>query len=191
MFSSDTRSRLFFNLPLNRNNPNNHNRSFDTKRILYQLIDTGWDWPRPAWTSSSPKLPSLTTRVKRCMRSVFHGSSYAAEALTSRLHSHNKTNKRLQNAQTANLNAPSSVSHWGPEVRKDQFQFTERSFAVCNTYNCHRQHYLQTNSKSVRTSGGDHFTLHNSKLAFCNLESSRIIAYQPHLNCTQLQNCHT
>jgi len=32
------------------------------------------------------------------------------------------------------------VSLWGPEVWKDQFQFTERSFAACNTYNCNRQH---------------------------------------------------
>jgi len=45
-----------------------------------KLTDTGWDWPRPTWTSSSPQLPSLTTLVKRCMLSIFHGSSYAAEA---------------------------------------------------------------------------------------------------------------
>jgi len=81
VFSSDTRSRSFVNLPLSINNPNNHNRLFHTKRILHQLTDTGWDWPRPTWTWSSPQLPSLTTRVKRCMGSVFHGSSYAAEAL--------------------------------------------------------------------------------------------------------------
>ena len=35
---------------------------------------------------------------------------------------------------------------------KDQFQFTERMFAACNTYKCHRQHYLQSSSKNVRTS---------------------------------------
>jgi len=42
------------------------------------------------------------------------------------------------------------VGHWGPEVWNDQFQFTERSFPACNTF-CHRQHYLQSNSKNVRT----------------------------------------
>jgi len=47
------------------------------------------------------------------------------------------------------------VSHWlGPEVWKDQFQFTERSFTACNTYNWHCQHYLQSNSKNVRRSPG-------------------------------------
>jgi len=80
VFSSYTRSRSFANLPSSINNPNNRNRSFHTKRILYQLIDTGWDWPRPTRTSSLPQQPSLITHVKRCMRSVFHGSSYAAEA---------------------------------------------------------------------------------------------------------------
>jgi len=74
---------------------------------------------------------------------------------------------------------------------KDQFQFTERSFAACNTYKCHRQHYLQSNSKNVRTSVCDNFKLHDLKLAFCNLESSRIIASHLHLNYTQLLNCHT
>jgi len=77
------------------------------------------------------------------------------------------------------------------EVRKNQFQFTERSFAVCNTYNCHRQHYLQSNSTNFRTSGLDKFKLHSLKLAFCNLDSSRLIACHRHLNCTQLLNCHT
>jgi len=82
VYSSDTRSRSFQNLPSSINNPNNRNRSFETKRIFYQLTDTGWNWPsRPTWTSNSPQLPSLTTRVKRGMWSVFHGSSYAAEAL--------------------------------------------------------------------------------------------------------------
>jgi len=74
---------------------------------------------------------------------------------------------------------------------KDQFQFTERSFAACNAYKCHRQHYLQSNSKNVRTSVCDNFKLHDLKPAFCNLESSRIIASHLHLNCTQLLNCHT
>ena len=74
---------------------------------------------------------------------------------------------------------------------KDQFQFTERSFAVCTTY-WHRQHYLQSKSKNVRrTSGRDNFNLHDLKLAFCKLESSRLIACRLHLNCTQLLNCHT
>ena len=41
VFSSDTRSRSFVNLPLSINNPNNHNRSFHTKHIFYQLTDTG------------------------------------------------------------------------------------------------------------------------------------------------------
>jgi len=55
------------------------------------------------------------------------------------------------------------VSHWGPEVWNDQFQFTERSFAAWNTY-CHGQHYLQNNSKNVRrTSGRDNFKLHDFK----------------------------
>jgi len=31
------------------------------------------------------------------------------------------------------------LSHWGSEVCKHQFQFTERSLAACNRY-CHRQH---------------------------------------------------
>jgi len=83
------------------------------------------------------------------------------------------------------------VSHWGAEVWKDQFQFTGRSLSACNTYR-HRQHYSQSSSKNVRkTSGRDNFKLHNFNLAFCNLESSRIIAYHPHLNCTQLVNCHS
>ena len=64
---------------------------------------------------------------------------------------------------------------WGPEIWKEQFQFTEWSFAACNTYNCHRQHYLQSNSKNVRgTSGRDNFKLHDLQPAFCNLEYSRI-----------------
>jgi len=33
--------------------------------------------------------------------------------------------------------------------------------------------------------------LHDLKLAFCNQESSRIIACHLHLNCTQLLNCHS
>jgi len=38
-------------------------------------------------------------------------------------------------------------------------------------------------------SGG--LQLRHLKLAFCNLESSRITACYLHLNCTQLLNCHT
>ena len=53
------------------------------------------------------------------------------------------------------------LSQWGSEVWKDQFQFTERSLATCNTYNCRRQHFLQSNSKNVRTSRRDSFTLHD------------------------------
>jgi len=83
------------------------------------------------------------------------------------------------------------VSHWGPEVWKDQFQFTERSLAACNRY-CYRQHYLQSNSKNVRgTSGRDNFKLYDLKSAFCKLESSPKIACQLHLNCTKLLKCHT
>ena len=41
VFSSHTMSRSFVNLPLSINNPNNHNRSFHTKRIFYQLTDAG------------------------------------------------------------------------------------------------------------------------------------------------------
>jgi len=41
VFSSDTRSRSFQNLPSSINDPNNRNRSFETKRIFYQLTDTG------------------------------------------------------------------------------------------------------------------------------------------------------
>jgi len=78
-----------------------------------------------------------------------------------------------------------------PGGTKDQFQFTERSFAACSIHNCHRQHYLQSNSKNVRTSVRDNFKLHNFKPEFCNLESSRIIAGHLHPNCTQLLNCHT
>ena len=60
---------------------------------------------------------------------------------------------------------------------KGQFQFTERSFAARNTYNCHRDHYLQNNLKNVRMSSGrDNFKLHDLKPAFCDLESSRIIS---------------
>jgi len=73
---------------------------------------------------------------------------------------------------------------------KDQFQFAERSFAAWSAY-CHRQHYLQSKSKNVRTSGRDNFKLHDMKLAFCNVECSRSIACHLHLNCTQLLNCHT
>jgi len=42
-----------------------------------------------------------------------------------------------------------------------------------------------------RTSGRDNFKLNDVKLAFCNLESSRIIACHSHLNWTQLLNCHS
>jgi len=74
-----------------------------------------------------------------------------------------------------------------PGGTKDHFQFTERSFAACNAYNCHRQHYLQSNSKNVRTSVCDNFKLDELTTAFCNhLESSRIIASHLHTNCTQL-----
>jgi len=74
---------------------------------------------------------------------------------------------------------------------KDQIQFTERSFAACNTYKCHRQHYLQSNSKNVSTSVRDNFKFHDLKPAFYNPESSRMIASHLHLNCTQLLNCLT
>jgi len=63
---------------------------------------------------------------------------------------------------------------------KNQFQFAERSFAACNAYNCHRQLYLQSNSKTVRTSVCDNFMLHDWKPAFCNLGSSRRIASHLH-----------
>jgi len=78
------------------------------------------------------------------------------------------------------------------EVRrvKDQFQFTETSFAACNAY-CHCQHYLQSSSKNVRSSERDHFKVHDLKLAFCNLQSSRIVVCHLHLCCTQLLSCHT
>jgi len=46
------------------------------------------------------------------------------------------------------------LSRWGSEAWKHQLQFTERSLATCNRY-CYRQHYLQNNSKNVRTSGCD------------------------------------
>jgi len=48
---------------------------------------------------------------------------------------------------------------------------------------CHRQHLFASNSKNVRTSRRDNFKLHDLKLAFCNLQSSRIIACHLHLNC--------
>jgi len=82
------------------------------------------------------------------------------------------------------------VSHWGPKFWKDQFQFTERSLAACKIC-CHRQHYFHSNSKNVRTSGRDNFKMQDLKLAFCNLEYSRIIACHPHLNCTQLLKGHS
>jgi len=51
---------------------------------------------------------------------------------------------------------------------------------------------MQINSTNGRrTSGRDNFKLHDLKLAFCNQESSRIIAWHLPLNCTQLLNCHT
>ena len=62
-----------------------------------------------------------------------------------------------------------------PGGTKDQFQFTERSFAVCNTYKCHRQHYFQSNSKNVRTSVCDNFKLHDLKPAFRILKSRKFI----------------
>jgi len=37
----------------------------------------------------------------------------------------------------------------------------------------------------------DNFKLHSLKPAFCNLESSRLVASHQHLNCTQLLNGHT
>ena len=52
----------------------------------------------------------------------------------------------------------------------------DRSQLPVNNGNCHRQHYSQRNSKNVRTSGRDHFKLHHLKPAFCNLDSSGIIA---------------
>jgi len=74
---------------------------------------------------------------------------------------------------------------------KRPFQFTERSLAACNSY-CHRQNFIfANNSKDIRISERDNCKLHNLKLAFCNLESSRLIACHLHLNCTQLLNCHT
>jgi len=73
------------------------------------------------------------------------------------------------------------LSRWGSETWKHQLQFTERSLATCNSY-CYRQHYLQSNSKNVRTSGCDNFKLYDLILAFCNLEYSRIIACHLHLN---------
>jgi len=63
----------------------------------------------------------------------------------------------------------------GGTVRKNQFQFTERSFAACNTYNCYCQHYLQSNSKNVRTSAaGDNFKLNDLKLLQTSLSKSTI-----------------
>jgi len=41
-----------------------------------------------------------------------------------------------------------------------------------------------------RCSGRDNFNLHDLILAFCNLESLRMIACHLHLNCTQLLNSH-
>jgi len=73
---------------------------------------------------------------------------------------------------------------------KEPVCFTEKSFAACNTY-CHGQCYLQSNSTNVRPSEHDNFKLHDLKPAFCNLESSRIIACRLHLNCAQLLDCHT
>jgi len=85
------------------------------------------------------------------------------------------------------------VDHWHPWVWKDQFQFTERSFAACNTYSA----IVRIICKAFRSMSGlkdtrhDNFKLHNVKLAFWKLESSRIVAWHLHLNCTQLRNCHT
>ena len=56
----------------------------------------------------------------------------------------------------------------------------DRSQLPVNDGNCHRQHYSQSNSKNVwRTSGRDYFKLHHLKPAFCNLDSSGIIACHP------------
>jgi len=100
VFSSDTRSKSFFNLPLSKNNPNNHNWSFDTKRSLSFVswliqAETGLDLPghqahhsfqdsqRASSAACDPFSMDPVTQLKRLKR------------LTSRLHSHNKTNKRF------------------------------------------------------------------------------------------------
>jgi len=66
------------------------------------------------------------------------------------------------------------VNQWGPELWKDQFQFTERSFATCNKY-CITAiisiicKAFRRMSGRRRTSGRDNFKLHHLKPAFCNL----------------------
>jgi len=79
------------------------------------------------------------------------------------------------------------------EVLKNQF------LSDCNRY-CHRQHYLQSNSKIWkdafitifnldmnvrRSSGRDNFKLHDAMLAFCHFKFHRIIACHLYLNCVK------
>jgi len=57
------------------------------------------------------------------------------------------------------------ANQWGPQVWKDQFQFTERSFADCSKY-CITA-IISIICKAIRTmSGRDNFKLHHLKPAF-------------------------